>query len=268
MPFAQNGEVQLCFEVHGSGDPLVLITGLGGTGASWAQQIPMFERSHTVITLDPRGAGASSIPISPYTTADMATDVVAVLDEAGIDSAHILGVGLGGMAAQQLAIHWGDRVNTLSLFSTFARGDAHVHRLFETWAELLPIIGWEALGRTISLWTLTPRLFAERPDALKHIEEANRENRMSHQAYSAQVQAVLDHNTCAELHLISAPTLVLLGEEDIETPLRFASELVDGIPRSELTILPKTGHRPHVESPEFFNRTVLEFLSRNSVSLT
>lgn len=210
--------------------------------------------------MDPRGSGRSSDPGVSYSTSDMAADAVAVLDQAHVDRAHIVSVGLGAMAAQHVAIQFGDRVETLTMFSTFAHCDAHAARLFETWRELLPIVGWETLGRTISLWTLTPRFFEQHPDELSELEASFREVTQSPEAYSRQVDALLAHDTRDQLHLIQAPTLVLLGADDIETPMRFASELAEGIPRGRLQILPETGHRPHVETPRQFNRAVLSFL--------
>lgn len=264
MSEAVNDGVSLYYERHGSGEPLLLITGLGGRGDAWSRQIPAFAAHFDVLTVDPRGCGRSSVPATPYDTEDMAADAVAVLDHAGVASAHVLGIGLGGMAAQQLALRWSGRVNTLVLFSTFARADAHARRLLETWRDLLPLVGWETLGRSISLWTLTPKMFEERPEEIRRLDDGFRHGQPSVDAYAAQVQALLGHDTEADLARITAPTLVALGAEDIETPIRFAHVLTDGIPNAELEILPGTGHRPHVETPDLFNNTVLAFLNRHS----
>lgn len=262
MPEAINDGLALHYEIGGAGDALLLLTGLGGSGGAWSRQRPAFEPHFTVLTPDPRGSGRSCIPSWDYDTADMARDNIAVLDHAGVALAHVVGIGLGGLVAQQLALRHPGRVGSLVLFSTFAKADAHARRLLESWTELLPLIGWEALGRSISLWTLTPRMFEERPEELKQIEDGFRLGQPSPEAFAAQVRAILGHDT-SELTQVRVPSLVVLGADDIETPMRFARVLADGIPQAELKVLPGTGHRPHVETPALFNETVLEFLGRH-----
>lgn len=268
MPFASNDGLSLYYELKGSGEPLLLLTGLGGTCRSWTHQLMDFAASYLVIAIDPRGAGRSTVPSAPYGTSDMAADAIAVLDALGIGSAHVLGLGLGGMVAQRLALDWSERVAALILACSFARTDVYTRRLFETWAELLPVLGWERLGRLMSLWTFTPRFFEDRPDELDRLEAERRWHNQSPQAYRAQVDALLRHDTEGELAHISSPTLVLVGEEDIETPLRFARVLADGIPGAELRVLPQTGHRLHIETPDLFNRAVLDFLARHPLGDT
>lgn len=264
MPYATHGRLRLYYESGGSGEPLLLITGLGGTCDAWHGQRPAFEAEYRVVAFDPRGSGRSSVPEGPYTTLEMAADACAVLDHAAIESAHVVGMGLGGMIAQRMALRTPACIRSLVLTSSFARADAHARRLFESWAELLPRVGWEALGRSIALWTLTPRFFEERPDELRRLEEGYRANTQPPDAYARQVQAILSHDTVRELRHIEAPTLVVMGEHDIEIPMRFARVLAEGIPGAELRVLPATGHRPHVESPELFNDAVLGFLRRHS----
>ncbi len=266
MPETVNDGLMLHYEMGGVSEGLLLLTGLGGSGEAWSRQRPAFERHYTVLTPDPRGSGRSGIPTWGYNTTDMARDTIAVLDHAGVASVHVVGIGLGGLIAQQLAIRHPRRVGSLVLISTFAKADAHARRLLESWRELLPVNGWEALGRSISLWTLTPRMFEERPEELKQIEDGFRHGQPAPEAYAGQVRAVLAHDTSEELAYIRVPTLVMLGADDIETPMRFARVLVDGIPQAELKVLPETGHRPHVETPALFNETVLEFLDQHPLS--
>lgn len=266
MPETHNDGLTLYYETGGAGEALVLLTGLGGSGEAWSRQRSVFEQNYMVLTPDPRGSGRSGIPTWDYTTVDMAQDTIAVLDHAGITSAHVLGIGLGGLVAQQMALRHPHRVDSLVLFSTFAKADAHAQRLFESWCELLPIIGWEALGRSISLWTLTPRMFEDRPKEVEQVEEGFRSGQPSPEAYAGQVRALLAHDTSQDLAQVRVPTLVVLGADDIETPMRFARVLAEGIPKAELRVLAETGHRPHVETPTLFNEAVLEFLRSHATS--
>ncbi len=263
MPRVSNGGTGLYYEANGAGEPLLLLTGIGGTTRSWARQLPAFSRDFRTIVCDPRGSGRSDLPTAPFTTLDMAIDALAVLDDAGVERAHLLGLGSGGMVAQHLAVRWPERVGALVLACSFARVDAHARRLFETWADLLDALGWREVGRLMSLWTFTPRFFEEQPEELQRIEDGRLDRPQPPAAYRAQMEALLAHDTEADLPRITAPTLVLLGEEDIETPLRFARVLADRIPNAELQVLPRTGHRFHTETPDLFNDTVLTFLARH-----
>ena len=138
--------------------------------------------------------------------------------------------------------------------------------LWSWWQNLLAVLA----GLAVLLGALLiqgvqpgPMMFAERPEEVRQIEDGFRRGQPSPEAYAAQVRALLAHNTTNELAQIRVPTLVVLGAEDIETPMRFARVLAKGIPKAELKVLPRTGHRPHVETPDLFNETVIEFLHQH-----
>ena len=217
MPTVLANGVRLYYEQYGEGDDLLLITGLGGTVRSWTHQVPPFSERYRAVAFDLRGAGHSDKPEGPYTTQDLAEDAVALCDALGVSQCHIVGLGLGGMVAQSLAIDFPERVRALILVSTLARADAYVSRLFEIWSELLPQIGWEKLGGLMSLWTFTPDFFEKQPERLREIEASRKFRQQPAYAYRAQVSALLGHDRLADLHRINSPTLVMVGELDIET---------------------------------------------------
>src|SRR5207245_1380154 len=104
MPYARNGETQLYFEVHGEGDPIVLIPGLGQAIEAWSATTGTLSRSHQVILVDPRGVARSDKPDVPYTGEIFARDIAPVLDAARVEAAHLVGHSMGGMIAQEFAI--------------------------------------------------------------------------------------------------------------------------------------------------------------------
>src|SRR5690349_21090444 len=120
MPSIGAEGAEIYYETTGDGDPLVLIMGLGADMRGWAMQSAAFAEHYRVVMIDNRGVGKSSLAAPPYTTKQMAMDTLAVLDDAGIERAHVLGVSLGGAIAQELAIAAPGRIRSLALGSTWA----------------------------------------------------------------------------------------------------------------------------------------------------
>ena len=122
MPFAENQGARIYWEEQGQGVPILLIRGLGWTAAMWYRTAPILAAQYRTVAFDNRGVGRSDIPPGPYPILLMASDAAAVLDAAGIPRAHILGVSMGGMIAQEFALQYPERVESLILGSTAAGG--------------------------------------------------------------------------------------------------------------------------------------------------
>ena len=189
MPFAQNNETKIYWEEHGTGDPILLIMGLGVTLEGWRRLLPALSPNYRVILLDNRGAGRSSDTAAGVSIFDMATDAKAVLDSAGVESAHIMGASMGGMIAQELVLNYPESVRSLILSVTMCGGREAV---LADMKVLLTLQSLGAMSATAAFWTMTPFIYdASTP---RSVLEDDLNERLQHslkpQNYLDQLQAI------------------------------------------------------------------------------
>ena len=273
------GSVELYYEEHGSGDPLLLIMGLAADSRAWMFQIPDFARHYRTIAFDNRGVGRSAKPAGPYTIHQMADDAAGLLDELGIARAHVIGVSMGGMIAQELALRHPERVRGLVLGCTYPEPDADVER--QRQFSLTQFGGSvSATGEMrIDLSALDPMMFFQHllPTVFNQ-EFIDRdlakllplftgalEYGFSMEAILGQVEAVMGHRTTDRLHHIAAPTLVITGDQDRLVPPANSDILAENIPNAKLVKIAGGSHGFNFETPDVFNRAVLDFLASVTV---
>src|SRR5581483_8431240 len=136
MPTARVNDIAMYYVEAGAGEPLVLVMGLGGDHLAWGFQLRPFAERYRVIAFDNRGAGRTDAPDVPYTTPLMASDTLALMDTLGIERAHVLGVSMGGMIAQEMALAAPERIHTLHLACTLARPDTYLRALLDAWRQV------------------------------------------------------------------------------------------------------------------------------------
>jgi pimeloyl-ACP methyl ester carboxylesterase len=264
MPLAAVDGIDLYYEDTGSGPPLLLIAGLSGNTLGWAMLLPALAQYFRVIAFDNRGAGRSSTPPGPYTTREMADDAAALLDHLGIERAHVIGLSLGGMIAQELALAHPERVDHLVLYATYARPRPAIHDPWlRNWVEACERgTTPDQLATLLLPWFLTPAFMAQPDQVEAAIGEwvADPYPAPAH-GVAAQAAACLSHDTLSRLGQVAPPTLVLVGAEDIVTPVSCAQELTEGIPGARLHVLERGGHTPDVEYPEAVAEALLAFLA-------
>jgi 3-oxoadipate enol-lactonase len=264
MPLAAVNGLNLYYEETGSGPPLLLITGLSGNTLGWAMLLPALAERFRAIAFDNRGAGRSSAPPGRYTTREMADDAAALLEHLGVERAHVIGFSLGGMIAQELALAHPERVDHLVLYATYARPRAAIHDPWlRNYVEACERgTSPDQLAMLLLPWFLTPAFMAQPDQVEAAIAEwvADPYPAPAH-GVAAQAAAGLSHDTHSRLRQIAAPTLVLVGSEDIVTPVFFAQELAEGIPGAQLHVLDRGGHTPDVEYPEAVAEAMLAFLT-------
>jgi 3-oxoadipate enol-lactonase len=267
MPTVTANGIRLFYQETGAADapPLVLIMGWGGDHTAWALQAPAFAAAHRVIALDNRGAGQSQVPEAPYTIAEMAEDVVGLMDALGIRRADICGASMGGMIAQELALRHPDRVRTLQLHCTTAGIDAYGRFLIDTLLAVKARGDHEEYVRAVMPWILCRKTMAERPDFIRFwIDRAlSYPYPVSLEGLTRQAQAIGGHDTRGRLGDIRMPTLITTGTEDILVPPGWSRELHAGIPGSSLHAIEDAGHLHFIEQAERFNAICLEFLTKH-----
>jgi len=248
----------------GAGDPLVLVMGFGGDHLAWGLQIPTFAAKYRVIAFDNRGVGQSDAPDVPYTTPMMADDTVGLMDTLGIERAHVCGVSMGGMIAQEIALRDPARVRTLQLHATLARPDAYMHALSDVWRELRPKLAREEWLRSLALWLFAPVTYAERPEFVELLLQSALANPypQSLPGFLHQGEAVRAHDALERLGGIRCPTQVTVAEHDILVPPRFSHAIAQRVSGAELKTIADAGHAYMWERPEVFNAMCLEFLAR------
>jgi 3-oxoadipate enol-lactonase len=266
MPKVKVGDVELHYVEAGTGTPVVLIMGFGGDHLAWGFQMPaLVEAGFRVVAFDNRGAGQSDAPDHPYTTRMMAEDTAGLMNTLGIDRAHVVGVSMGGMIAQELALAHPARVRTLQLHCTYARPDRYLHALLEAWRTVRTTLGHEPSLRTIALWLFAPRTYNERPEFIEMLLANALANPFPQTltGFLRQGDAVRAHDALDRLDALACPTLVSVADEDILVPPRFSEALAARIPGAALRRLPGAGHVYFWEIAEQFNAMCLEFIARH-----
>lgn len=268
MPVARNGTVKIHWESTGQGPAVLLIAGQGMTIDGWWATIPVLARSFRVIAFDNRDTGASSHVPWAYSVAQMAEDAVAVLDAAGEQRAHVYGLSLGGLVAQELALRHPDRLRALVLGAASAAG------LTAAPPASLPMTFFAragAMGPEEVEWAAVPYTYSEstrrlHPDRIA----ANIAQRVGSPTDSLgslhQAAALATHSTYERLGQITAPTLVVHGEKDVMVPSANARQLASRIPGARLRLWPEAGHLYIIDEPWADREIARFFLDHSAVS--
>lgn len=262
MPRVHTGELSLYYVESGAGEPVVFVPGLGTDHTVWGYQTRALSRSFHCIAVDPRDAGRSDQAADGYTIAEMARDVVGLLDALGIVAAHLVGWSMGSAISQEVALSRPERVRSLTLVATYHEGDPRATERHEALAYVRRTLGLEAFQRVTFPWSFSFRSYL-RPGFIDEIRRRAMEYpyQQTQEAYERQVQATLAHETRGRLGGITAPTLILVGEEDILTPpQRFAEAVAGEIPGSSLVVLPRMAHSLLAEAPEAVTEVLEAFL--------
>jgi 3-oxoadipate enol-lactonase len=261
MPFVENQGVKIYWDEQGAGAPVLLIMGLGYPSCMWHRIRPGLAIRYRTVALDNRGVGQSDVPPGPYQMALMASDAAAVLDAAGVKRAHIFGISMGGMIAQEFALQYPSRVYSLILGCTAAGGPAAVKAepaardLLMARSKMTPDQAMEASVPYIYAPT-TPRARIEEDFAIR------RKRLTSLQGYMTQLQGILSWEAYSRLPTIKVPTLVIHGESDRLVPPANGRLIAERIPGARLVMLPQASHIFTTDQPEAALAAILDFLSQ------
>ncbi len=250
----------LYYEIHGHGPYLILIEGLGAATWLWEKQLPEFSQHFTTVMYDNRGSGLSDKPPGPYSISLLADDLAALMEYLEISQAYILGVSMGGFIAQEFALTSPEKVNRLVLAATGCGGKDQVAMPPEVLKSLMENSGSsrDAIRRKLSL--AFSETFMNTPQ-VEHLIDLRLQTPQPRHAFLAQAEAGATFDRSADIHLITAPTLILAASGDKLVPAENANILARKIPNSQLKIYPGLGHQFWVENAAEFNRDVIEFLA-------
>jgi 3-oxoadipate enol-lactonase len=260
-----NGQ-QLYYEIHGDGPPLLLVMGIGYDSSLWTlAQVPALSTKFRVVLVDNRDAGRSSKASHPYRIADMADDLAGLLDALGIAQSHLLGLSMGGMIALEFALRHADRLDRLVLTGTGAapaRAAVDPIRIW-SWVKANNTTGDVFGGQQfVSLFSTS---FLRNHQAVRDTADllASNPNPMTPQAYQRQADAYGQFDALDRLGAITAPTLVVAGEQDLLTPPWIAREVAAAIPGARFELIRGDGssHVLLIERADDFNRLVSAFLT-------
>jgi pimeloyl-ACP methyl ester carboxylesterase len=262
MPKAKVGELQLYYEIHGRGEPLVLIPGLGTGAWLWHKQVEAFAQKFRVIVFDPRGVGQSDQPTGEMSIKTIADDVAGLLGALDLERAHILGGSMGGFVAQEFALAYPRLTGKLVLCCTSFGGPRHVPPPASVLEAIASTAGLntEERARRNLLLSFSARYMEEMPAEIERILALRRASPISESAYMGQIHAAINFNTEARLKAIQAPTLIITGDADTLVPAENSRNLAAAIPCAKLVVIEGGSHQFFIERAGEFNRAVLVFL--------
>ncbi len=260
----RRGDIDLAYSELGEGpSTLLLVMGLGGNSGDWGEPFPRaLARLHRVIMIDNRGTGRSTRQRAPFSLHDLASDAMAVLDALSVERAHVLGISMGGVIAQLLALDHAARVDRLVLLSTFAGTVAFAPPPPEAMTFMMPTPGMSPAEIVRArVRAISAKGFAERePDRIEALVALALAQPTPLSIYGMQVQALLSVDVSARLAQITARTLVVHGDADPLVPFANGRELAARIPGASLEVLTGCGHLAPWEMPEALSDAVVAFL--------
>lgn len=247
--------------------PVLLISGLGGVGASWGPQIERFAQKYLVVLPDQRGTGRTTHAEDGYDTRQLATDLASLIEHLGLRQVHAVGASTGGAIAQHLALQHPGMIRSLTISSSFARFDPFMRREFEIRRKIAAEWDRHDVISAYSLFLFSPRFTFEHPERVTEwIDAASgiSTRQGDRDIDLKRIDMIAAHDTSARLGEIAQPALVLCGDNNHCTPLPLSEEIAQGIPGAELVVFKDAGELIEIEDPGHYFNVVSSFIDRHS----
>ncbi len=255
--------INMYYEIHGEGEPLVMIMGLRRNLEWWYKQVPVLSRRFRVLVFDNRGAGRSDKPEMDYSIRLFAKDTAELMRMTGMENANVLGYSMGGYIAQELAINYPGMVRKLILVSTGAGGERAVMMSPERMSRFTANEGLtpeEILKKDMDIY-FSDEYIVNHPNEIREFIDISLRWYQPPEAFQRQFQACLEHNTADRLHQIDIPVLIMAGGDDPLVPPDNSRILKGLLPHADLTIYPGLRHCFHMEESDQANKKILDFLA-------
>ncbi|HVC42013.1 MAG TPA: alpha/beta hydrolase [Candidatus Saccharimonadales bacterium] len=264
MPLVHANGLDIHYRISGEGvETVLLISGVGDDLEGWAMQIdPLVGAGLRVITFDNRGVGRSSRPPGPYTSREMASDTKALADALGLTDFHLVGVSLGGLIAQEYALAYPGDLRSVVLANTYAKPDAYTRAAFDVWGRIAEAGGMPLMMLQQAPWVFSPAFYDANPERLAGILQEMVRSPQPASSFSAQIAALLTHDSTDRLGSLEPPALVIAADDDIIIRLSITQRLFEELPRGSWVIVPG-GHAAFLENPDPWNRAVIAFIDQH-----
>lgn len=249
------------YDVTGAGPPVLLVPGLGGDGRFWNGVVALLKDRYRLIAVDHRGAGRSDRPEGAYRIGVIAEDIIGILDQEGIEKAHLVGHSTGGVIVQSLALDAPARSLSCTISGSWARPDARMRMLFAVRASLLRqglVADYQTLTHVLGY---TPDWIATHKESLDIAVASASERLAPLPVAEARIRMLLEFDRCAELDQIRVPVLVIAAEDDLMIPLHHGTEIASAIKDAQFERV-QGGHFYPASQPDMFARLLGAFLKR------
>jgi len=266
VPKADIGDAEIYYEDAGSGDPVMLVPGLGGGAGLWQQQIGPLSADFRVVAHDHRGCGRSTYSKMKYSVEQMADDAVRLMDALGIERAHWVGHSTGGAMGQIVAQDRPDRIASLVLSATWPGQDVYFNRAFAARKAVLSRLGPREYARQSLLTLLPPWWITENAAAMDQQESYLAGSGQPVEIMESRIDAICAFDRRDRMKDVMAPTLVVVAADDAVTPRYLSDQLAAGIPGAEQVVLPTGGHFLMQILVDEYNAAVGGFLKRHRMS--
>ena len=258
MPKITLNDIEIFYEITGTGEPLLLIHGLGSSSRDWEYQVPVFAEHYQVITCDVRGHGQSDKPPGPYSVPIFSDDIVPLMQALDIAPAHVMGISMGGMIAYQLAVDHPEMVKSLIVVNCNPELPVRTFKDHLTiWQRemIVRLVGMRKMGQVLS-----ERLFIkpEQEELRQVFVQRWAEN--DPKAYLASMRAIVGWSVVKKLSALTMPVFVIAADQDYSF-VDDKTAYIPLMPHSQLLVIEDSRHATPVEHPEVFNQAVLSFLA-------
>ncbi len=265
MPIVNTGRFDINYIEDGDGYPVVLIHGLAGDHTAWLPQVDALRDTYRVVAFDNPGSGDSSTVDDPASTADLADATLGLMDQLGIERAHVIGRSMGGAIAQHMALKAPDRLQSVAMAASFARLDPVGAQVITNLQQLLrwrP--NWAEWAPHAVFLFVSPAFFNENPDLIARITELVGDESRDMTSYDHLATACLEHDTLDRLGEIQAPTLVMGGRLDPICSMTAQNWMMEALPNAELEVFENSSHFFLMEEAEKALATIKDWLAKNT----